>query len=460
MSLLNALHIGASGLRVASTGTNAVSHNVSNATTPGFSKRTVRVQTADPVERYGHGFGQGAKTSEIRRTADDIVNKRAAVSTGRQADASARFTSLSAIEDSFDATSGASLSNLLDNFYDDLNSLSQAPGDRTRRQELLVSADRLTEGFNEAADALLASTDAIDEELTQSMAEVQRKLDQVADFNGRIASATTGNGRADFQDQRDQLIYELAESIGVTAQFSADGQATLLVGGHAVVTGPTARTVTFTQTATGAPKVELSTNSGVVDITTQVGGRAGGLLTASTNASSYLADLNAWVDSFATSVNAQHALGFDAAGAPGADVFTFTVGAEASTFAVDATLLADPDLFAAAGAATAATGDGDNLALIIDLEGQLLHTGATRTAADALADIYARVGRDVATASLEADRYGVELSDISALRESISGVDLDQEASDLMAWQASYEAAARVITTTNDLLGVLMGMGT
>ena len=460
MSLINALHNGATGLRVASTGTNAVSHNVSNATTPGFSKRSVRVQTANPVERYGTGFGQGARTSEIRRTADDIVNKRVALSTGREADASARFTALTAIENNFDATSGASLSNLLDQFYDDLNALSQAPGDRTRRQELLVSADRLTEGFNEAADALLGSTDAIDEELSQAMVEVQRKLDQVADFNTRIAASTTGNGRADFQDQRDQLIYELAAEIGTTAQFSADGQATLMVSGHAVVSGPTARTLTYTQDAAGAPKLELSTNSGVIDLTSIVGGRTGGLITTASNANSYLADLNAWVDTFATAVNTQHAAGFDATGAPGLDVFTFTAGAEASTFSVDAALAADPDLFAAAGAATAAAGDGDNLAAIIDLEGQLLHVGATRTSADALADIYARVGRDVATASLESDRYGVELSDINALRESISGVDLDQEASDLMAWQASYEAAARVITTTNDLLGVLMGMGT
>ncbi len=459
MSLLNALHTGVTGMRVATTGTAVVGHNVANSTTPGYTKRGVRVQTADPVDRYGVAFGQGARTSEVKRIANDLVNKRLALSTGRESEASSRYLALSSVENTFDATSGASLSNLLDDYFDDLNSLTADPSDRSRRQEMLVSADRLARGFNEAADSLTATGDAIYEELDQAMIEVQRQLDEVADLNRLIGSSTTGLGRADFQDQRDQLIYELAGTIGVTAQFQADGQATLLIEGHAVVSGPNARSLSLTQYPGGLPKVELSTDSGVVDVTTQLGGRFGGLLTASTQADAYLTDLNTWVDTFVTETNTQHALGFDAAGVAGGDMFTVTVGAEASTFAVDLALAADPDLFAAAAAATAAAGDGGNLAQLIDQEGSQLFSGATRTAGDALADIYARVGRDVSRAQLESDRYGVELSDIDALRESISGVDLDEEASNLMAWQASYEACARVITTTNDLLGVLIGLG-
>jgi flagellar hook-associated protein 1 FlgK len=41
---------------------------------------------------------------------------------------------------------------------------------------------------------------------------------------------------------------------------------------------------------------------------------------------------------------------------------------------------------------------------------------------------------------------------------SISGVDLDEEAADLLAWQAAYQAAARVVTATNEMLGELMNI--
>ena len=82
MSLLNALHTGVTGMRVATTGTAVVGHNVANSTTPGYTKRGVRVQTADPVDRYGVAFGQGARTSEVKRIANDLVNQRLALSTG------------------------------------------------------------------------------------------------------------------------------------------------------------------------------------------------------------------------------------------------------------------------------------------------------------------------------------------------------------------------------------------
>ena len=50
------------------------------------------------------------------------------------------------------------------------------------------------------------------------------------------------------------------------------------------------------------------------------------------------------------------------------------------------------------------------------------------------------------------------LEDAAALLSSISGVNLDEEAADLLSWQAAYQAAARVISATDELLGDLMSM--
>jgi flagellar hook-associated protein 1 FlgK len=122
-------------------------------------------------------------------------------------------------------------------------------------------------------------------------------------------------------------------------------------------------------------------------------------------------------------------------------------------------MLADPSLFATAGAATAAAGDAGNLIALADLEGQDLFSGGTRTAAEAMGDIYTSVGRQAAQAELDRAGNAVRLDDLSSLRESISGVDLDEEAANLLQWQAAYQAAARVVTATNDMVGVLMDMG-
>ena len=162
---------------------------------------------------------------------------------------------------------------------------------------------------------------------------------------------------------------------------------------------------------------------------------------------------------FNPAFNTQHNAGFDQAGAAGGDFFAFTAGSEAITLGVDTALRADPTLLAIAGAATAAAGDGDNLAVLLDVEDQLLHAGATRTTTEALADIYAEVGRDIETAEMDHSVFELQLEDILMLRDSVSAVDLDEEATNLMAYQASYQAAARVLTATNELLDVLMRVG-
>ena len=115
-------------------------------------------------------------------------------------------------------------------------------------------------------------------------------------------------------------------------------------------------------------------------------------------------------------------------------------------------------LIAAAGAVPVGVGDGDNLNLMIGLEDSLNFSGATLTGEDALSDIFASLGRAVNTADADSDAYGIEKADLSDLRDSISGVDLDEEATSLISWQAAYQASSRVVTATNQLLAELMEM--
>ena len=254
----------------------------------------------------------------------------------------------------------------------------------------------------------------------------------------------------------------MAEEIGATVHFTPQWQATVFIGGHAAVSGGAARTLSVTTNATtGAPQVNLSAGSvAVVAVTSNLGGSFGGFSDSWVAADGYLSDLDTFVSELATPFNAQHQAGFDANAAAGGDFFTFTVGAEASTIDVDASLAADVSLFAAAQFGLGNAGDDGNLDLLLDLESTLSHQGGTLTGADALSAIYRQIGHDVSSFDFDNQMRQWELADMNELRQSISGVDLDEEAANLMAWQAAYEASARVITTTNQLLDTLMAMGT
>jgi flagellar hook-associated protein 1 FlgK len=458
-NLFNTLNVGRSGLSTSSSLINATSHNVANANTEGFTRRSGRVETNDPVHIRGHDFGEGASLDGFTRHAEVLVDERLMESIGEESQAAAMHQALYELELYFSEDVPNGPSQALDAFFDSLARLTTDPSDRALRETVLEAGDRLSDSVQRTATALSDRLDDIEDQLSATVGSVQLKLDQVAKLNGLITEPGSNLGQGDYQDQRDLLVRELAESVGLEAQFKGNGQVDLLIGGHFVVQGTTARDLTVDTTTAGTVSVDMETGGGTIDVTTLLGGDFGGLLDAHDAAEGYATELDTWVDTFATAFNTQHGAGFDSAGAAGGDFFSFTAGSEAITLAVDATLRADPTLLAVAGAATAAVGDGDNLALMLDVEDQLLHAGGTRSTTEALADIYASVGRDIETAEMDQGVFELELEDLLALRDSVSSVDLDEEAANLMAYQASYQAAARVLTTTNDLLDVLMGVG-
>jgi flagellar hook-associated protein 1 FlgK len=458
MSLLSTLQIGRTGLSVASAGVSVVGHNVANASTEGFTRRRLEVGTSDPVLRKGLYFGQGARTQGITRVTDRLVEERLVKATGQRSRSGAAFDTLSALEGvAFDETSGTATNDDLREFFDKLQALSRDPSDPSLRREALSVALRLTDGLNDTAQAMTRTIDDVVEELQGTLADIQAKVDQIAALNDKMVSGGP-QGAADYADQRDQLITEVADKIGVQVDYSPDGQATLFIGGHALVSGGAARQLDVSLTGAGLPVVTMSADSGVINVTSMLGGRWGGLNDAVTVTASAQAELDSFTNDFATAFNTQHQAGFDTTGAAGIPFFTFSVPGEAASITVDPSIIANEGLFALAGAATAAAGDGDNLTALVGLEDQAIIAGLTLTPNAGLAQVYSTIGRGISSVELEAKGYDAVVSDLTELRNSVSGVDLDQEATELLAWQAAYQASSRVITTANALLGDLMDM--
>lgn len=458
MSLFSTINTAASGLRAASTGINVTSHNVSNASVEGYTRRSLTLATADAVDRYGVGLGTGVRTTSVSRLSNFMINQRLIGAVGREAESESRLLSLGILEANFDEYGSEGPATLMDSFFDSLSEMTRDPSNVAYRKQALTTGTRFTDSLNRMATDLQSFRDDAINEMEDTVDIIQGKLDLIADFNSRTNAASTSLGKGDFADQRDQLIAEVSQTIGGSVRFTADGLAQYFVGGHAVVTGAEARDLTVTKDASGSPKLNLSTGSGTVDLTNLIGGRFGGQLSADSEAAGYLDDLNTLAATLATAFNTQHAAGFDSTGTAGGTFFTTTASMEAATIEIDAALLADPGLLAAAGAATAAAGDSDNLFLMMGIESSKLFSAGTLDATEFLGGIYSDVGRATATAKLDHDSAQYVLEDLSALRDSVSGVDLDEEATNLLGWQAAYEASSRVVSTANAVLGELMDM--
>jgi len=454
MSLLSSLIIGRSALKAADAGVHTASHNVANASTPGFHRRRVDYKTADPIQKGRSWYGKGVNTDELIRVSNRFVGMRMVSQAGVESAASTMYTSLSSIETLFDETESEGMRQKLDVFFDSLMSSTGDPSDLSLRQGVTFAGEQLTRLVRDTSNSLKTSMDDFSTNVGDSLGQVNDKLAEVAAINLRLFTSGGVQAAGDLADQRDQIIQELAESVGVTVHLGTDGQATVFMGGHAVVSSGAARTLSLDTTGT-TPKVLVSVGNSKLDVSSSLGGKAGASLEAWNLTKGYSDELDTFAKDFASALNTQHAAGFDQAGIAGGTMFNVIAGQEASTITFDSVLLGDPSKLAYAGAVTAEAGDDGNLQALLTMEDSSI-IDATDSPGQWLSNLTGHVAIDMSRARSIADQEETRLADLHELNHNLSGVDLDEEAGNLIMYQAAYQAAAKVISTSNQMLGTLM----
>jgi len=464
MSILSILGVGNSGLRAASVGLETTGHNVANVATEGYSRRSVNQKTSTPNNRNGLFIGRGVEIDSIERSIDRFLGTRLVNATGDESESQMLYDTLAVAESVFDEGSSGSISSKLSAFFDDLEAMTVDPSDVSLRREVIASGQSLSNTVNETGEFLNASIESIDSEIEGYLDTINGMLVEIASYNNSIAGNGSDQlGAGDLLDSRDQLIVELAELVGVTVDYQADGQATVFLGGHALVMESSSRDLSIeVVSGSGIAEIKVETGTSVIDVTSFVGGEIGGLSAAQTEMAEWLEQLDTFVETFTDAFNAQHSSGFDATGAAGGDFFTYSAGPPLGdwtrSFSVDESLVEDMDLLAAAGDSTASAGDADNLALLVDLQDSLMFSSGTETSEEFMAGLYASVGKTVAVAEIEMESSASQLSDIEMLRDSVSAVDMDEEGVALLQYQAAYEASSKVIQVANQMLDELMDL--
>ncbi|MFT5584681.1 MAG: flagellar hook-associated protein 1 FlgK [Cognaticolwellia sp.] len=454
MGILSTLSSARSGLNAASVALDAASNNVSNASTEGYSRRSVRLQSSDPIQVGSNWRGTGVSVAGVDRAQDVFVTRQLVASTGNQAEAESEYEVLFLSESWFNDVEIDGLPTMLQGIYDSLTQATQDPSDETLRREVANSSLTFATSVSRTAESLVDLQAQVQDRMSGELTEANQRIQNIADLN-RAVIASQGNA-ADLLDQRDIQISALAEQIGVDFHLEEDGSATILLGGHTLVNGVEGRTLSVEHQA-GESSFYLSLDDGRTGVSGELGGALGGMATALSRIEGYLGDLDLFVQELSTQFNDQHALGFDSSGAAGVDWFQTTGGSAhlAESFTFNQTLLDDPSLLAFAADASAAAGDGENLRVMLEMESGDAFSG-TMSGEETLLNLLSEVGGDTASARRVSEQQGVVLNDLQGLRDAISGVDLDEEAANLIEFQASYQAAAKVLRVSSELFDTLM----
>lgn len=459
MGVLDAIHVGQRGLAAASVGIGVTTDNVTNVNTEGYSRKSVSQEAMDPVARGGLFLGQGASVTAIARASDRILGARLVAGEGVAAEAKARYDTLALAEAELGESATDGLHAACAALFDALGAATADPSSTSFRRAVIAAADTLATTLVRDSDALDAAMEGVDDKLGDEIDTVNAVLAEIATLNDKIGAASGDPAAGSLVDRRDQLLRDMGAALGATAEIRADGQATLFVGGHAVVQGGEARTLSLVEDADGLDQVYVSIEGASVALGDHLGGTWGGWVAARGTLSDIQDKLDSFAFSFGSALNAQHAAGFDASGAAGGDLFTLpaTASGAAGSIEVDELLAEDPDLLALAGASSAEAGDGDNLAALLALESDTATLGTEP--GSYLRDAVGELGSAVSIAEAEYESAEAIVFDLDQARASISGVDTDEEAMKLLGFQAAYRAAARVISAADELVQALLAMG-
>jgi len=470
----NILGNGLTGLQASQQALNVISQNIANASTPGYVRQRAILesqQTSPGANVYTGNSAQfmGVKVTGVERISSDFKTAALNAATGKQQALQAQADPLDNIQGLLQEPSTTGLSQVMSDFYQGWSTLANSTtvADPSATGTPVINGAAagvvIQEGATLAGNLNSLSAGVSLEfgnqfaNLTGLVTQVNTAAVTIAQLNQQIAQGQAGGNNVNaIMDQRDQAVLKVVQLTGATSYKLQDGSLGVTVSGVTLVQGNVANQMTIT----GAGTLEEATTNpaGLMIGTTKVspsGGQAAGVL-ASLNVD--LPSISATLDTIANgirdAVNTVHSQGYTLDGTPGGDFFSGE-GAAGLTVAVTS-----PDELAVSSIAGPST-DGSNAAKIGDL---VSASAMSEVLGGAIApqSVYSGMVTQIATQlqglNTAIDSQTGVVSTAQAAVDSESGVDLNEELTNMILFQRSFQANARVISAADQMLQTLIGM--
>lgn len=329
---MGVLNVGISGLRVSQAGLLTTSHNIANSSTAGYSRQEIQ-QTTAFSNFAGYGFvGQGANIASVRRVYSEYLTNQILDAESNVGELDMYLSQAQQI-DNLLADESAGLSPALSDFFKATQEFAADPSSIPARQSMLSSSQSLVARFQALDQRLTEMRQGVNTQLKSEVSLLNTYATEIAELNDKIVRATAvaqGQPPNDLLDQRDQLIREINKKIQVSVVEDTGGSYNVYVGtGQPLVVGTKSyQFIADTVSSEDPERVVVSMfspNGNRIELaeTLLQGGELGGLLKFRRETLDVTQNaLGKVALSVATTVNAQHKMGIDLAGAFGKDIFS------------------------------------------------------------------------------------------------------------------------------------------
>ena len=484
-STFGGLNIMVRGLFAQQASLDTVGHNIANANTDGFSRQRVNGTATKPEVIFGGAgkleIGSGVTITSITRARDTFVDRQMWKESSSLSYNQSQEDALGRIEGVFNDTSDTGLQRGLDNFWSAWQTLSTNASDYGTRVVLRERSVELVNNIQHAAQQLKDIASDINSEIDIKVKRVNQISEEILGLN-RLITATELGGTSnanDLRDRRDLLVDELSGLVKVQVNEDSSGNYLIQANGANLVDA-TSYTELETKDDPSSPlftiygqpvnQIYLKGNSQPVSFS---GGELKGLLDSrdsdTSGVKAYLDKLNTISKFFLVDFNAIHKEGYGLDGSTGNNFFgdnSFTTPPANNNFI--AALEVNPDFFkepngtdliAAKSSSSQGNGSGDyavklSEALKVPVTNSVL--GNDISLDNYYNSLVAALGVQSQKAQTFAKNQQVLVNQITNWRESVAGVNMDEEMTNMIRFQKGYSAASRVITAMDEMLDKLI----
>lgn len=324
------LGISVSGVIAAQRALGTTGHNIANANTEGYSRQRITMEARPPTSSANGGIGNGVVVNDIHRIYDDFITGqvRNITSLSTSMDLSHDYT---VQVDNMLADTKAGLAPMLQEFFSAVNGVVNNPSSSSSRQVMLGAARSLTHRFQYLDERFEVIRSAANKNMKTVSVEINELAHAIAETNHRIITAgeVGGNAPNDLLDQRDKLLQDLSERIGIRVTYQSDGTMNVYVGnGQLLVVGQRASKISVEGTPADPRKMDVifqGPDSKSVITRFATGGKLGGLIDFQTTVLDRAQnELGLIAIGISKAFNDQHKLGMDVHSALGGNFFTET----------------------------------------------------------------------------------------------------------------------------------------
>jgi len=445
-------------------------NNIDNASTPGYAKQTVDLQSDpfDPAAGLGGGVSQGPLLDSRDLLAESDVWQQA----GAQGDASAQSSALTAVQNAVPVSAGGGIPAALSTFFNDVSAWSAAPTSGSAQQSVLVAAGSLAQSFQATAAGVASASTSVGQDIGSTVGQINQLTTQVAGLNAQIQSG--GEHDEGLQAQLYSSLETLSGLVNIGVLHQPDGGVNVtLSSGAALVMGSQSYALTSANAAVGGPSADpqappdidiQAADGSVVNGQITSGSLAGLLQVRNVTIPGLIGDsgqpgaLNLLATQIAGDVNGIVSQGSTSPGAAPGGMGLFTVNA-ASASSAAATFAVNPGMTASQLPPVDQNGVPNGVPLAI---AALANSAPASLGSAGYTTFYgnnaALVGSQLNQANSNQTLTAQTLAQAQSMRQTVSGVSLDAEATNVLQFQEDYQAVAKMVTTLDTLMQSLIDM--